>query len=361
MIIPLLPVAPYQSAEPIAINNNGQVAVSLYKGGIGMVNPTTALYSNGTFSDISLGGSSLRLPNGINASGEVVGGAAPTAGKRVAIWYKPDGTFGQFSDISSGSTYKGSIAQGINDAGTAVGYSWTAGNGAEHPVYWDATTGAITNMGTLSGGNYGAAYAINSNGLIVGVAGSTTNDTTLFDSGEAFVSKVGAAGMTALPGLTGPSDADDINDAGQIVGEETVDGEYHAFLYSITNFTTYAGIVTDLGVLGAGGQSWADSINALGQIVGYTDTPDGLGAAFLYQNGQMIDLNTWLPTDSGWHLDEAYSINDSGDVVGVGSYNGVEEGFMLTPDTTTPEPSSMALMAAGGLAILAARRKFRRA
>ncbi len=87
------------------------------------------------------------------------------------------------------------------------------------------------------------------------------------------------------------------------------------------------------------------------------------GAAFVYQNGQMIDLNTWLPANSGWHLDEAWSINDAGVIVGVGSYNGLEEGFMLTPDavTTTPEPASMTLMAAGGLAMLAACRKFRRA
>ncbi|MFM6204633.1 Calx-beta domain-containing protein, partial [Planktothrix sp.] len=49
--------------------------------------------------------------------------------------------------------------------------------------------------------------------------------------------------------------------------------------------------------------------------------------------GEMIDLNTLIPQDSGWKLTDAKDINNVGQIVGKGTINGQEHGFLLTPVT----------------------------
>jgi hypothetical protein len=64
------------------------------------------------------------------------------------------------------------------------------------------------------------------------------------------------------------------------------------------------------------------------EIVSYIDG----GGAFLYSEGSMKDLNTLIPAGSGWHLEFASSIDDTGQIVGFGSFNGHEHAYLLTPD-----------------------------
>ncbi len=45
----------------------------------------------------------------------------------------------------------------------------------------------------------------------------------------------------------------------------------------------------------------------------------------------MIDLNTLLPSGSGWVLRRATGISAGGQIVGVGTFNGAARGFVLTP------------------------------
>jgi len=45
----------------------------------------------------------------------------------------------------------------------------------------------------------------------------------------------------------------------------------------------------------------------------------------------MNDLNNLIPAKSGWVLEQAYGINNSGLIVGTGTLNGAEHGFLLTP------------------------------
>ena len=68
-------------------------------------------------------------------------------------------------------------------------------------------------------------------------------------------------------------------------------------------------------------------------VVGYFAPGGGLPIfAFLYTNGQMLDLNTLLPPQSGWTtLQTAYGISDSGQIAGFGSRNGVYRAFLMTP------------------------------
>jgi probable HAF family extracellular repeat protein len=74
--------------------------------------------------------------------------------------------------------------------------------------------------------------------------------------------------------------------------------------------------LTDLGTLG-GTTSEAAGLNTLGDVVGWSATADGANHAFLYRNGQMIDLGT-LPGGSESY---ATAISDEGVVAGYGGIN----------------------------------------
>ncbi|HLK59317.1 MAG TPA: hypothetical protein VKU00_22345, partial [Chthonomonadaceae bacterium] len=53
--------------------------------------------------------------------------------------------------------------------------------------------------------------------------------------------------------------------------------------------------------------------------------------AFIYAAGQMTDLNSYLPPNSGWELIQATGINRSGQIVGYGTLNQRIHAFLLSP------------------------------
>ena len=57
----------------------------------------------------------------------------------------------------------------------------------------------------------------------------------------------------------------------------------------------------------------------------------------------MTDLNSRLPAGSGWVLEAATAINDSGEIVGWGRHNGVRHAYRLSP------PVKLALLSFGAL------------
>jgi probable HAF family extracellular repeat protein len=184
-----------------------------------------------------------------------------------------------------------------------------------------------------------------------------------------------------------------INNAGQVVGYE-LGVHQRAFLYS-------GGTVQDLGALD-GGQSSAFAINAKGHVTGmssngasvdknvaffYDGTMHSLGNlggtgrgeainssdvvvgeseltinsnpihAFIYSNGPMQDLNNLIPAGSGWTLEYALGINDAGQIVGRGTYQGQpDQAYLLTP---TPEPMGLGITAVAGAMLFRRNRQAR--
>jgi len=180
----------------------------------------------------------------------------------------------------------------------------------------------------------GQAYGINDMGDVIGTT-----------AGHVVVWR--AAGIQDL----GPGLGFATNNTGKVVGRGAAsNGHGDAFLWD-----SNMGTSQDLGTLGAGPvpplgppppDSVAFGVNNAGQVVGVSLTSTLDFHAFLYNQGNMTDLNAMVPATSGWTLEYAYSINDTGQIVGYGSYRGsAQRAFLLTPDTSAavPEPASHAL------------------
>ena len=100
----------------------------------------------------------------------------------------------------------------------------------------------------------------------------------------------------------------------------------------------------DLGAWGANG------VNSSGQVVGGIYLPQITAShACIYSNSTLEDLNSLVDPSSGWTLSEAMAINDRGQITGYGLVGGAEHAFLLSP---TPEPSTLALFAAGAIGLL---------
>jgi probable HAF family extracellular repeat protein len=202
----------------------------------------------------------------------------------------------------------------------------------------------MKDLGTL-GGLQSSAAAINASGQVVGYS---DNNNPNSPEVHAFLYKGGS--MQDLGTLGGTySSALGINNGGQVVGFSLTSGnDFHAFLYA-------NGSMSDLGTLGGTG-SQAYAINTAGVIVGNASTSSGATDAFVDSKGVMTDLNSLINPNSGWVLQGATSINDAGQIVGMGTIDlgaglGVQtHAFLLTPQSV-PEPSSLMLIILGTVGV----------
>ena len=137
-----------------------------------------------------------------------------------------------------------SIANGINNAGQAVGWGSLAGDVAFHAVVWNGTT--PIDLGTLGGAN-SSAYGIINVGRVVGYAdltGSATSHAAVWNG----------TAPTDLGTLGGKfSAAYGVNDAGRIVGNSYLAGDVtsHATLWNGTAATDLNSFL-DAGTVSAG-------------------------------------------------------------------------------------------------------------
>jgi probable HAF family extracellular repeat protein len=253
------------------------------------------------------------------------------------------------------------IAHDINNAGTIVGIS---NNGTvSRATRW--TNGVAEDLGTIAGTSSatGRAWAINRGGQIAGLStnASGTSQATLWSGGT-------ITNLSSLGDGTRFSQAFGINDSGVVVGSSST-GQTVGQLIGTTSttpitraFSWASGAITELSPfnLFAPGNtgpttnyhSVANDINISGLIVGNSQRIAGSAAvATLWQNGVAIDLNTLIAPGSGWNLLSAEGINDAGDIVGFGTFQGSSRAFMLT----IPTPGAVAVLAMGG--VLAARRR----
>jgi uncharacterized membrane protein len=206
------------------------------------------------------------------------------------------------------------------------------------------------------------ADSINDSGSKVGIAGCCA----VLEAGHAALWN--SEGLSDLGTLGGPdpeddlycSEANSINDSGQIVGWSTVTPDtydtfpcgdiatanggvpvlpVHAF---VLDRSGAGGAMQDLGTLAEYSSSQAYKINSAGAVVGSSGNtlewvyPPGRpmlvgGHAFVWTAaGGMKDLNNLISSRLGWVLNTATDIK-GGQIIGSGTLHGQVRGFLLTP------------------------------
>ncbi len=281
------------------------------------------LYSGGPLADIgTIPGGTLSFGYSINKSDQITGYADVASGEYHAFLY----TAGTMTDLGTlpGANY--STGSSVNDSG------WVTGDGGNgHGFLY--TGGAMKDLGTLPGGNFSVGYGINASGQVTGYS-TTSGDLAT----HAVLYSVGTVmDLGTLAGGNNSAGAA-VNASGEVTGYSNKSGDstsdLHPVLYS-------GGTVTDLGNFSGGNYGSGLSINTSGQVVGYSSIRNTAGHpflnsdyhAFLYAAGHgMIDLNSLLPSGSGWILNIATGINDAGQITGYGqTAPGVFHAFLLSP------------------------------
>ena len=304
---------------PLRINNNSEVA-----GATDLDSELRPfLYSDGTFVDLP---NNFR-PRGLNDYGQIIG--------HMRFHREPailDG--GSLTFLGAGHSM---ILSAINNSGQVAGYHIPAccNNLNRAFVYAD---GVISDLEVIPGMDGIQAHDISNRGHVVGLY---TSNTTVYQHVHAFLYKDNE--FFDFRVLGGYHRAWGVNDSGHVVGDWASPTGGHAFLY-------FPGepALRDLGTLPGGLYSLASAINNSDQVVGTSSVAGGGWHAFLYEGGEMRDLNALLPPDSGWVLTDAVDINDHGEIVGRGKKDGREMGFILSPAKDSQAPAKGARPTRGG-------------
>jgi probable HAF family extracellular repeat protein len=284
---------------------------------------------------------------GVNNAGVIVGSSTNVDGVfRAVVWR--NGRVEELGTLAGPDFGPGasSEAYAIDDQGRIVGESLGDDN-RYHAVMWEEVTTTdrkgrrprvswkVTDLGTTGDGPWASANDVNAGGTIVGRYTIGQGFAAQFQGSRAFVWRDGAITTLDLePGAI----ANAINDADQVVGTQGITLSSagitgRAFLWQ-------DGVGRDLGSLG-GGASDAYSINNRGQVVGESNTADGRGAGFIWENGVMRRLPIDRP-DLRTYV--AASINDAGNVAGSAPVDSLHTRalFWSSPDA---QPQTLAVPA----------------
>ena len=163
-----------------------------------------------------------------------------------------------------------------------------------------------------------AATAINDQGVAVGISGDCDQSVGRFSAREAVLWDEHGK-PSRIPNLGGTTwhTPMDINEEGDVVGFSNPpgpgdpEGDFiaHAFFWA-----NGASTATDIGALDQDPLSEAFAINAARQVVGVSFGGANGPRAFLWQDGELVNLNDLVETDDV--LLSAQDINDHGQITG---------------------------------------------
>jgi probable HAF family extracellular repeat protein len=334
------------SSDTTWIAENGLVAGDSQNGELDPLVPgipeiRAVLWRHGHIIDLgTLAGGYESISTSVNSRGQVVGLATngvADANSIVGLGYQTRAFLwqqGVMRDLGTLGSGTDAVASLINERGQVLGWSYTDLNASdicalvyEFPLstgsfLWEQGKG-MTDIGGL-GGSCTVAADLNERGQVVGqswLTGDLTGHAFRWDHKN---------GLVDLGTLGGDfSSAHAINNKGQAVGGSTMPGnvQIDAALWKGNS-------AIDLGTVDSDECSYAYSINTVGQVVGNSGTTNcEFTRAFLWEPGfPMVDLNSLLASNSDIQVAGAVTINDRGEIGGVGVLpNGDERAVLLIP------------------------------
>lgn len=311
---------PGGSSVGYRINSSGTV--------LGLDSGQAALFAGGGVTDLSPLAGPSGLVRGLNDAGYVVGYGLNAGGQARAFQTGAEG----LSPLPS-LGYRVDAPVDMNNAGVAAGSMITL-QGHEHAAIW--TSDSVLDFGVMPGQRNARAVAINNLGQVAG------------NSGPRGFTWTDAGGFVDIGTLGGATTVTDISDNGWVTGlsELVPGGATSAFIYNGATMSAFGPIGKVTPFLST--QPWA--INRDGVTVGVSQRDDRWFTAFVYRDGETMELQTLIDPALGWQLRVAYDINEAGQITGAGYVNGRQSAFILTPVKTTaavPEPGVWALMILG--------------
>ena len=327
-----LPPADQNVSNPQASSNGRGEIVGDSENGIidpiiGFTQLRAVVWKDREILDLGTLGGNESDATALNNRGQVVGFAQNATPDPFSIFYSIFGssagtqTRAFLWDEKSGMRDLGTLggpdalAAFINERGQIAGFSYTnstpnptTGIPTLDPFLW--TNGKMVDLGTLGGTN-GAPNALNNRGQVVGqsnLAGDVTFRPFLWTAPGPMLDLGTLGGDNAT--------ATAINDAGEVIGNTDFFPACqicHAFVW------TKRDGITDLGTIDGDSCSDASAINSAGQIVGLSHACDfSSQEAVLWESGEIIDLNTLIPPGSPLFLTRALTINNRGEIGGLG-------------------------------------------
>ena len=284
------------------------------------------LWQDGQIIDLGTFGGNESMASAVNSRGQVVGSALNTTADpfslidllfcgssngtqaRAFLWQD-----GEKRDLGTLGTGNDALAFFVNEAGQVAGFAYTdaipnstTGLPTFHPFLWDKKQG-MQDLGSFGGTAVQTLSGLNRRGQVIGtltLPGDLTWHPFLWDGKK----------LIDLGTFGGDQDYGNwINDAGEVVGQGAFPGdqEFHGFLWK-------NGGKTDLGLLPGDFFSDTTVINSRSQIVGISGNSTS-SSAVLWEDGQIVDLNTLVAPGSGLTLYWALYINDRGEIAAFGA------------------------------------------
>jgi len=333
-----------QNSLAYGLNDNGMVVGDAYNSVSGQ---SEAVYwDNGVIHSIGTTGRIRAVNNSGLMVGETGNLSLGTPNGRAFTYQN-----GVYTDIGTLNGTSVAGAYDVNEAGVITGYSFTDDAGfvfSGHGFRYE--NGVMTDLGTISNPQgYSRGHGINDLGQITGRASYDR----FANSEKTMVTWDAANNLGIFSGPSTYSTGQQINNNGIVVGNGYFgpDDEMRALIWALD------GSVTTLGTFGGLG-SRALSINDSNVLVGFAANSDEQKRAMVSYDGvNIVDLNTEVLDLQGFvSLDEAYDINESGQIVGVGTLaTGERQAFLLT---AVPVPAAVWLFGSA-LGLLGWMRKAR--
>lgn len=304
---------------------------------------------------------------GINDNGVVVGEFNNDASR--AFVYSP--SVGAMVGLTrlAGDNDRG-VATDINNNGVIVGAS-SNGTVTRATRWTDPGSGYVpADLGSIDGtANFiSRATAINANGAVTGFSRdplAMISQATLWDGNS-------ITDLNSLGNGSQFSQGNGLNDANVVVGQSNTGQTVGQLIGGTSTTPIIRGFVWQTGSMielppfdlftptnngpNTNYHSYAADVNNDGIIIGRSERIQGLAAVatlWMLNDPTPIDLNTLIPANSGWLLRSALRINDAGDIVGFGTFNGETRGFLLT----IPETGSIGVAMCGVFCALRRNRR----